>query len=168
VTIDAYRGGIAVAIPPYTFIAVGEYAQVTDSNHQTFNFVFAKLDGPIIDFEFAILRGLRIGFGYNSIVRSPAVEELVNFPLIDNGASSGAGNHPMQILEKMEGGPNPWVQLKKDNYWLAFGFTISSFGLISATAVALVQFGDAGCIFCIFGDLSSHTYILSAALLKLN
>jgi hypothetical protein len=72
--------------PPYTFIAVGEYAQVTDSNHQTFNFVFAKLDGPIIDFEFAILRGLRIGFGYNSIVRSPAVEELVNFPLIDNGA----------------------------------------------------------------------------------
>jgi hypothetical protein len=68
----------------------------------------------------------------------------------------------MQILEKMEGGPNPWVQLKKDNYWLAFGFTISSFGLISATAVALVQFGDAGCIFCIFGDLSSHTYILSA------
>jgi hypothetical protein len=60
----------------------------------------------------------------------------------------------MAILEKMEGGTNPFVQLKQDNYWLAFGFTISSFDLISATVVALVQFGDAGCIFSLFGDLS--------------
>jgi hypothetical protein len=60
----------------------------------------------------------------------------------------------MAILEKMEGGPNPFVQLKEDNYWLAFGFTISSFDLISATVVALVQFGDSGCIFSLFGDLT--------------
>ena len=117
-------------------------------------FIFAKLDGPIIDFQFAILRGLRIGFGYNSIVRSPAVEELFDFPLISNGASDGAGNHPMAILEKMSGGENPWVQLKNDELWFAFGFTISSFNLISATAVALVQFGGAGPVFRIFGDLT--------------
>jgi hypothetical protein len=92
-TVDAYRGGIAVAIPPYTFVAVGEYAIVTTTSGKFKSvFVFAKLDGPIIDFEFAILRGLRIGFGYNSSVRSPAVEELYQFPLIDNGSVSGAGN----------------------------------------------------------------------------
>ncbi|PVH85290.1 hypothetical protein DL98DRAFT_651140 [Cadophora sp. DSE1049] len=154
-TIDAYRGGIAIAIPPYTFVAVGEYAQVEERGFQFKSvFIFAKLDGPIIDFQFAILRGLRIGFGYNSIVRSPAVEELFDFPLISNGASDGAGNHPMAILEKMSGGENPWVQLKNDELWFAFGFTISSFNLISATAVALVQFGGAGPIFRIFGDLT--------------
>lgn len=153
--IDAYRGGIAIAIPPYTFVAVGEYAQVEERGVQFKSvFIFAKLDGPIIDFQFAILRGLRIGFGYNSIVRSPAVEELFDFPLISNGASDGAGNHPMAILEKMSGGENPWVQLKNDELWFAFGFTISSFNLISATAVALVQFGGAGPVFRIFGDLT--------------
>ncbi|KAG4443042.1 hypothetical protein IFR05_001496 [Cadophora sp. M221] len=154
-TIDAYRGGIAVKIPPYTFVAVGEYAQVEERGVQFKSvFIFAKLDGPIIDFQFAILRGLRIGFGYNSIVRSPAVEELSDFPLISNGPSDGAGNHPMVILEKMSGGANPWVQLKNDELWFAFGFTISSFNLISATAVALVQFGGAGPVFRIFGDLT--------------
>jgi hypothetical protein len=54
----------------------------------------------------------------------------------------------------MEGGPDPFVQVKQDNYWLAFGFTISAFDLVAATVVALVQFGDAGCIFTLFGDLT--------------
>jgi hypothetical protein len=92
-TEDAYRGGIAVSIPPYTFVAVGEYAEVTTKQGSFKSvFIYAKLDGPIIDFEFAILRGLRIGFGYNSMVRSPAVEELYQFPLIDDGAASNTGN----------------------------------------------------------------------------
>jgi hypothetical protein len=54
----------------------------------------------------------------------------------------------------MQGGSNPWVQLKDDSYWLAFGFTISSFDMIDATAVALVSFRDAGPIFSIFGNLT--------------
>ncbi|KAF2001040.1 hypothetical protein P154DRAFT_575420 [Amniculicola lignicola CBS 123094] len=154
-TENAYRGGIAVTVPPYTFVAVGEYAEVTTKTGTYKSvFVFAKLDGPIIDFQFAILRGLRIGFGYNSMVRSPAVEELHDFPLLSNGASDGAGNHPMKILENMRGGERPWIQLKPDAYWLAFGFTISSFNIISATAVALVSFRDGGPIFSIMGNLT--------------
>lgn len=54
----------------------------------------------------------------------------------------------------MRGGPNPWVQLKQDSYWFAFGFTISSFDIINATAVALVSFHDGGPIFSIFGNLT--------------
>lgn len=43
---DSYRGGIALAIPPYTFLAVGEYSTVTlaGKNYKSV-FVFAKLDG---------------------------------------------------------------------------------------------------------------------------
>ena len=134
---------------------MGEYAQVKEGETVFKSvFVFMKLDSPIIDFEFAILSRLRIGFRYNSIVRSPAVEELGDFPLIRSHASEGAGNDPMAILEKMTGGDNPYVQLKNDEYWLAFGFTIGSFDLVSATAVALVQFGGAGPVFRISGDLT--------------
>ena len=60
----------------------------------------------------------------------------------------------MAILEKMQGGSNPFVQMKDGNIWLAFGFTVSSFDLINATVVAVVQFGSAGCIFSLFGDLT--------------
>jgi hypothetical protein len=92
-TVNAYRGGIAVTVPPYGFVAVGEYAVVTNISGEFKSvFVYAKLDGPIVDFEFAILRGLRIGFGYNSAIRSPAVNELYQFPLIDDGSTAGAGN----------------------------------------------------------------------------
>jgi hypothetical protein len=60
----------------------------------------------------------------------------------------------MKILENMRGGEKPWIQLKSDAYWLAFGFTISSFNIISATAVALVSFRDGGPIFTIMGNLT--------------
>ena len=43
---DSYRGGIALAIPPYTFLAVGEYSTVTLAGRDYKSvFVFAKLDG---------------------------------------------------------------------------------------------------------------------------
>ncbi|KAK6433692.1 hypothetical protein LTR95_010124, partial [Oleoguttula sp. CCFEE 5521] len=53
-TIDAYRGGIGISFPPYTFVAVGQYAKATfsDGNEYKSLFVFAKLDGPLITLEF--------------------------------------------------------------------------------------------------------------------
>ncbi|KAF2257918.1 hypothetical protein CC78DRAFT_597881 [Lojkania enalia] len=155
--VESYRGGISLGIPPYKFIAVGEYAvvQITVPEKKEFKsvFIFAKLDGPIIDFAFATLRGLRVGFGYNSIIRSPALEELYMFPLIASDAAGGAGSSPIAILDAMRGGSNPFVQLKDESFWLAFGFSISSFNIITATACAVVSFSDAGPIFAIYGSL---------------
>lgn len=59
----------------------------------------------------------------------------------------------MLILNNMRKGENPWIQTKEDNYWLAFGFTVSAFDLINATCVALVSIRDNGPIFSIFGVL---------------
>jgi hypothetical protein len=87
----SYRGGVGLQIPPYSFAAVGEYAEVTKANGGTYKsvFIYAKLDGPLIDLEFAILKGIRIGFGYNSIIRQPGIQDLFQFPLIsDSGQSS--------------------------------------------------------------------------------
>jgi hypothetical protein len=55
----------------------------------------AKLDGPLIDLEIAIIEGMRLGFGYNSFVRSPSVQELALFPFINDVGVGGAGMNPM-------------------------------------------------------------------------
>jgi hypothetical protein len=82
----SYRGGVGLQIPPYGFAAVGEYAEVTKADGSTYKsvFIYAKLDGPLIDLEFAILKGVRIGFGYNSVIRQPGIQDLFAFPLISD------------------------------------------------------------------------------------
>lgn len=113
----------------------------------------AKLDGPLIDLEIAIIKGVRLGFGYNSFVRSPSVQELADFPFINDTGAGTAGNSPMAVLTAMRGGTNPWVQVKHDAFWFAFGFSVSCFDIITATAVAMLQFSDKGVIANIFADV---------------
>lgn len=59
----------------------------------------------------------------------------------------------MAILTAMRGGDNPWVQVKHDAFWFAFGFSISAFDIITATAVALLEFTDRGVDVNIFADV---------------
>src|SRR6185369_4124281 len=54
VTQEVYLGGVAVSFPPYTFSGLGEYAIVKDKTGEYKSvFVFAKLDGPLIQLELA-------------------------------------------------------------------------------------------------------------------
>lgn len=153
-TLDAYRGGIAVGVDPYDFVAVGEYAEVTENNNTYKSiFIYAKLDGPLIDLEIAIIEGVRLGFGYNSFVRTPTVQQLAQFPFINDSGVSGAGTDPMAILTAMRGGDNPWVQVKQDSYWFVFGLSVSAFDIITATAVALLEFTSQGVVVSIFADV---------------
>nr|OQO31194.1 hypothetical protein B0A51_01573 [Rachicladosporium sp. CCFEE 5018] len=150
-TIDAYRGGIGISFPPYTFVAVGQYAKATFSDGKGYKslFVFAKLDGPLITLEFG---GVRIGFGYNSMVRSPSIEELTTFPLIDDGKLGGAGNNPIKLLQSLCNSDNPWVVPKQDSYWFAVGMTITAFDILKITAAALLAFRDSGIIVSLYAD----------------
>lgn len=155
-SINSYRGGIAVGFKPYEFVAVGEYAEVTDpvtKEKYKSIFLYAKLDGPLIDLQIAIIKGVRLGFGYNSFVRSPQVHELADFPFISDSGISEAGNNPMKILEGMRGGVYPWVAPKQDSFWFAVGFSVSAFNLLTATAVALVGFSDEGVVINILADV---------------
>jgi hypothetical protein len=115
-------------------------------------FVYAKLDGPLIELELATISGVRLGFGFNSFVRSPAIEELANFPFINDNSISTAGNDPMAILRNMTMTTPPWVAPRLDSYWLAAGMSIQAFDVLTATAVAVFEFGDAGLAVGIYAD----------------
>lgn len=106
------------------------------------------MDGPLITLEFATIEGIRIGFGYNSIVRSPTIDELSTFPFIDDGSVAGAGNNPLAILRNMQ----TWISVKDTSYWGAVGLKVTAFDILAVTAVALLQFSDLGCDIAIFGN----------------
>ena len=49
--VDKYAGGIAVGIPPYLLLAVGEYDSIQGPPPYKSVFLFAKLDGPLVSLE---------------------------------------------------------------------------------------------------------------------
>lgn len=154
-TKDSYRGGIGISFPPYTFVAVGEYSQVQFADREYKSvFIYAKLDGPLVTLEFATISGVRIGFGYNSSIRQPAsIEEVTNFPLINDHGAGGAGNSPIKLLRQLtSGGESAWVTPKEDAYWFAVGMTISSFDILSITACAIFAFKDRGIVIDLYAN----------------
>jgi len=143
-------------------------------------FVYAKLDGPLVSLAFATISGVRLGFGYNSSVRFPTMAELPQFPFLDGSAEANAGNDPMLLLNALVGsrGSNqPWVSPKEDSYWGAVvclilsilsrlphsfnltlesdaskGLTLTAFGILSVTAVLMLEFQDGGVILAVLAD----------------
>ncbi len=157
-TSEYYRGGIGVSFPPYVFVAVGSYDIVTDTmTKKTYKsiFVFAKLDGPLVTLEFATISNVRLGFGYNSIVRAPANDELTVFPFISDSGVDGAGNDPLMVLKSMAESKDSkpaWVSPKEDSYWFALGMSISAAEILQITAVAMLGFRDSGIVVSIYAD----------------
>ena len=142
--LEYYAGGLIVGFIPYEFIAAGFYGNATDGNGQQFisMFLFAKLNGPLFSLGFADISGVTGGFGYNSEVRTPAPDQVVNFPFV--ASDQLEGKNPLETLEALTSqGDDGWFHPKDKTYWAAAGMKISAFQMISMDAVVVVQFGQA-------------------------
>lgn len=100
-----------------------------------------------------------MGLGFNSTVRSPSIDQLTQFPFVNDQGTSGSGNDPMKILKALcqsqSGDPikDPaWVAPKNEAYWLAAGMTVSAFDFLAITAVAMFAFQDTGLVISLFAD----------------
>jgi hypothetical protein len=160
---ESYRGGIAVSVLPYVFQAVGQYKVITKDNpHSELKsvFVYAQIEGPIVTiYGIATLEGIKLGFGYNSVVRGPSLEEITQNPFISGSGAGNSGANPMKILETMtgtgQGGGKPWVTEKDGAYWFAAGFKIVAAEMLAVSMVALFGFPDgfgSGVIVSLYGD----------------
>lgn len=107
---NGFAGGVAIEVEPYTFMAGGYYGEFTKpskaakpgetpkpSDEDTFKtiFVFAELDGPIAELEFASLSGLTGGVGYNSLVTLPTIDNVTTFPFLAAGLPDA---DPLSVL----------------------------------------------------------------------
>jgi hypothetical protein len=76
-------------------------------------------------------------------------------PPQDTGAAT-AGNDPATILDVLttkaaDGGP-PWIDVKQDAWWFAFGMTIDACDIMNVTAVAMISFKDPAIVVSLLGD----------------
>ncbi|KAI1468602.1 uncharacterized protein F4812DRAFT_470487 [Daldinia caldariorum] len=144
--LDYYAGGLTVGWKIYQFEAAGFYGIVTpagsSSSFQSV-FIFAKLNGPLVTLEFAEINSICGGFGYNSSVRLPTIDQVYDFPFIASSQLSGSGN-AMDALQKLvDPGAGGWFKPLDKTYWLAVGMGVGAFQMINIDAVVVVQFGNA-------------------------
>ncbi|PHH93130.1 hypothetical protein CDD83_510 [Cordyceps sp. RAO-2017] len=142
---EYFAGGLVVGWKPYQFQAAGFYGTVkpkgSSDSFRTI-FVFAKLNGPLVTLEFAEITSVCGGFGYNSSVRVPTVDEVYQFPFIASDDLRGNDN-ALQVLEKIvDPSPGSWFQPLDQVYWAAVGLKVGAFQMLSVDAVLVVQFGQ--------------------------
>ncbi|KAG5765007.1 hypothetical protein H9Q72_006941 [Fusarium xylarioides] len=142
---DYYAGGLIIGFRPYQFQAAGFYGVITLANsNRSFQsvFVFAKLNGPLMTLAFAEISGICGGFGYNSSVRLPSIDQVSDFPFINSGRLSNNENAQQILMELLDPTAGGWFQPLDSTYWGAIGMKLSAFRMLSVDAVVAVQFGD--------------------------
>jgi hypothetical protein len=150
-----FAGGVALTVEPYSFMAVGAYGEVkkpgiadmslSDASNKgmTFKtvFIYAKLNGPLVELGWATIGGISLGFGYNSSIRLPTIEEVPTFPFISNAAAD-ANTGPLDVMQKLTSkDPIIGVVSPQDgSFWLAAGLEAKAFEILDVSAVIIVEF----------------------------
>ncbi|KAF2465819.1 uncharacterized protein BDR25DRAFT_378525 [Lindgomyces ingoldianus] len=135
---EAYRGGLAVSILPYTLLAVGSYQHNKLPKDFKSVFVFARLDGPLFTLEFAEISGVSAGFGYNYDLRLPTAGEIMDFPLVHGPESS---DDPMKLLSSRKEERSSfvnWTTAKETALFFAIGMKVDAFQVLTVDAAAIL------------------------------
>ena len=140
---DLYAGGLSVTFQPYVFTAAGAYGTIT-INGQSFKTVavFAQIQGPIVELEFAEISGLCGGFGYNSHLRLPDIDNVNTFPLVAGNTVPASNSNALDIFKVFEAPAqgSPWIIGQEDSNWLAAGLTVTALQTLSLNALVVVEF----------------------------
>ncbi|KAM7183885.1 hypothetical protein V8F20_012446 [Naviculisporaceae sp. PSN 640] len=140
-----FAGGLAVSFDPYVFAAAGAYGTMSDASGNSYKTVavFAKCQGPLIELEFAQLTGVCLGFGYNSHLTLPTVDNVTSFPLVGENTVVTPGQDALDIFNIFQvppGGGPAWIFPQKDSIWFAAGLEITALSVLDMSAVVAIEF----------------------------
>ncbi|RLU80120.1 hypothetical protein CTZ27_35285 [Streptomyces griseocarneus] len=143
-------GLLVVKASKFSFGAIGAYLRKIGG--QPSLFLFGELGGQIPGPPPIILTGLMGGFGYNSRVRIPALEEVADFPFVAGLSGSASAPAPSDVsthkgdllakLDSLTSGDNAWVTPADGEVWIAAGVAFDVCKLVHARALLLVEFGS--------------------------
>ncbi|MCZ1021265.1 DUF6603 domain-containing protein [Streptomyces noursei] len=149
-------GLVLIKASKYSFGAVGAYLRKSGDSRPLL-FLFGEVGGEIGGPPPFVLTGLMGGFGYNTSLRVPALEEVTGFPLVagisgkpsatSTHAAASAKEHKQELLNKLSSlttGGNAWVTPADGDIWIAAGLTFTLFELIDARALLTVECGGSG------------------------
>ena len=132
---EEYAGTAIVSLQKLTLGALGSYAEL--DGHSSL-FVYAVLDMPIGGPSFFFVTGLAAGFGFNRALRMPPIDEVAQFPFIQE-AISGAKN--LDVIKELQG-IQRFVPPSIGDRFLAIGVKFTSFKVIESFALLAVSFGQ--------------------------
>jgi hypothetical protein len=141
-----FEGGVTIGTGDFTLTAFGYYGDKSGFPSMfLFGDVAYDFGGPPQFF----VTGLALGFGYNSALRTPAIEQVGEFPFIEvlpTSAAPGPGVFgsnptPLKALTTLLETKPPWVATSKDSLWFAAGITFTTFELLNSQALVTVQTG---------------------------
>lgn len=139
-----YAGGALLRVANFSLGAVGSYASMGGTPSM---FVFAQATGSFGGPPAFFITGLAAGFGYNTSLRIPTLNQIYQFPLVagaqDPSKIGGSSPSPTTVLSTLLGlnGGTPWITPQVGQYWFAAGLQFTSFQLVSTNALLVIEFG---------------------------
>jgi hypothetical protein len=130
----AYGGKAVIRTKTFSVGAIGSYVQLDEGPSM---FVYAFLDYPIGGPAFFFVRGLAAGFGYNRRLIAPAVDAIVDFPLVAEAIGATQPSDLAGELTRLEKAIPP----SPGDYFLAIGVHFTSFQMIDSFLLVTIGFG---------------------------
>ncbi|OAP61482.1 hypothetical protein AYL99_03685 [Fonsecaea erecta] len=141
--LELFQGGAALGFNPWLFQAGGYYAlQRQDkkppppssySDMYKCFIAYARLSGPIATIGYAEIREVSGGLGYNTAMRFPTMENIMNFPFISDPPSN-----PATAIQALAGAGG-WITNQADSNWIAVGMTVLAFQMLTVRTVVVVE-----------------------------
>lgn len=139
---EQFVGLAAIETGFFALNAAGSYAKAVDGWSSLF--LFGEISGGEQGLfgppPFRVI-AISLGFGVNSTVRTPTIDQVGEFPLVNRLDGVGSGDTPAQVLEKLAG-PGGWITPREGQYWGAGGIEFSSFEFLRSRALLLVEGGE--------------------------
>lgn len=135
--LTSYYGELMVEVSQFSLRALGGWAP--DAHPASF-FIYLNVDAPIGGPPFLFVTGLAGGFGINTSLTLPTIDQVGSYPLLPKAAPKEKGSAAETIKEVI-----PALQRvfhpEAGEYWVAAGISFTSFEMIDAQAVVSVAFG---------------------------
>jgi hypothetical protein len=148
-----YQGGLVIEAEAFTLEAFGYYGDGGAGPGQTFPSMFIFLEGgaEIGGPPFFFVTGFAAGFGLNSSVTLPTVDQVAAFPMIaalpgtpqpNPNALGGPNPSPLTVLGTLTSASPPWIVPERGEFWGAAGITFTTFDLVQSQALLVVEAGQ--------------------------
>ena len=143
-TLFEYIGELTAGFSSYQISAIGAFAKLKSGDASFFAFahVAGSFGGPPAFF----ITGFMGGFGYNSALALPSVDQVAAFPFLTalGDPSVFPDPTPMGVLDVLTSGDTgaPWVTPAAGDQWFAAGIQFTSFDLVQGRALLIADLGS--------------------------
>ncbi|MEV6669520.1 DUF6603 domain-containing protein [Streptomyces sp. NPDC051162] len=153
------EGSALIKTPSASFGAIGAYEHLKSGARSLF--LYAELGAAFGGPPAFRVTAVKAGFGYNSSLRVPTIDQVAGFPLLRGLAGAGEGTPPepldmlKELTEGTDGAP-AWVTPHEGSTWLALGLNADVFEIVHCKALAFAEFGPDDLVVGLLGSAKAQ------------